>query len=257
MNGDLPVSEDEFLSGRIRVLQPRRGFRAGIDTVLLAAGVDEASTNIAEFGAGSGIASCCVLADLPQASATLVDFDETALLLAERNLRKNSFSSRARILLLDVMQKGSEREKAGLKNDFYSSIIANPPFFDAGAGTVSPLDSRAGSRHMQNDDLDKWVRSAASSAAPGGEIIFIHSVAALPRLLASFGTRFGRICILPIVPRPGHDATRVLIRGIKGSRAPISLLSPLVLHEEKGNGFLPQAEAIFRGKSRISWKNSP
>ncbi|MCF6325742.1 MAG: methyltransferase [Devosiaceae bacterium] len=254
---EIAFTEDEFLSGRIKVMQPKKGFRAGIDTVLLAASVDLKSANIAEFGAGSGIASCCVLADLITANATLIDFNPEALALAKKNLEKNRFHKRAKILLLDVTNKGSVREEAGLRNNYYNSIIANPPFFDARAGTLSPDISRADSRHMQNDDLDKWVKCAASSAAAGAEVIFIHSIAALPRLLASFSARFGNISVLPICPRPGQNASRVLIRAIKGSRASLALLAPLVLHGVVGNSYSEQADAIFRGKSRISWKNAP
>ncbi|VAW18391.1 tRNA (adenine37-N(6))-methyltransferase TrmN6 [hydrothermal vent metagenome] len=254
---EIAFTEDEFLSGRIKAIQSKKGFRSGIDTVLLAASVDLKSTNIAEFGAGSGIASCCVLADLTQANATLIDFNADALGLADKNLKKNGFSKRAKTLLLDVTNKGSVREEAGLKNNYYTSIIANPPFFDAKAGTISPQIARADSRHMQNDDLDKWVKCAASSAAAGGEVIFIHSIGALPRLLGSFSARFGNISVLPISSRPQQNTSRVLIRGIKGSRAPMSLLAPLVLHGPDGNSYLEQADAIFRGKSRISWKNTP
>ncbi len=254
---EIAFTEDEFLSGRIKAIQAKKGFRAGIDTVLLAASVDIDSINIAEFGAGSGIASCCVLADLRMANATLIDFNADALALADKNLEKNGFSKRAKTLFLDVTNKGSVREEAGLKNNYYTSIIANPPFFDAKAGTLSPETSRADSRHMQNDDLDKWVKCAASSAAGGAEVIFIHSIGSLPRLLGSFAARFGNISILPISSRTGQNASRVLIRGIKGSRAPMSLLAPLVLHGPNGNAYLEQSDAIFRGKSRISWKNAP
>ena len=249
------LTEDEFLSGRIRIMQPRKGFRAGIDTVLLAASVDTASTHVAELGAGVGVAACCVLADLAAAEATLVDFDACVLALAEKNLERNGFAKRAKTLLFDVTAKGSVREEAGMRSNCHTSVIANPPFFDISAGTLSPRTARADSRHMQNDDLDDWVRCAASCASAGAEIIFIYSIVALPRLLASFSVRFGDISVLPISSRPGQKASRVLVRGIKGSRAPMSLLAPLVLHGMTGSAYSEEADAIFRGKSRISWKN--
>jgi len=253
----LLVSEDDFLSGRLKIMQPKHGFRAGIDSVLLAAAVNINTQEILELGAGSGVAACCALADIPLANATLLERDVDVLDLAQINLQKNGFLERTKTIILDITQKGSVRQQAGLRSDFYTSIIANPPFFDAHSGTVSKQAGRAGSRHMPSEDLDKWVKSAASSAAAGGEVLFIHAISALPKLLASFEARFGNISILPISPREGKNASRMLIRGIKGSRAPFALLPPLVLHGKAGNNYTSQAEAIFRGKSRISWNIAP
>ena len=106
---------------------------------------------------------------------------------------------------------------------------------------------------MTQSELEHWVRAAAAHCAPDGEAIFIHAAQALPALLQSFDSRFGDLTVLPIVPREGAPATRILIRGIKGSRAPLTLLSSRALHEPEGRGFRPEFEAIFRGLTRLIW----
>lgn len=247
------LTSDEFLGGRIVLTQPKRGFRAGFDSVLLAASVSVETSSLLDLGAGVGTASCCVLADLPDARASLVEMQPDMLVLAQANLTSNHLTERAETLQVDLTAPGKKREAAGLKSDFYSTVIANPPFFEAGKGTLAPESGRADARHMQKGGLDRWVKTAATSAAPRGEVIFIHSVTALNELLDAFDTRFGAITILPIAPRPGDDATRVLVRGIKGSRAPLRLMSTCVLHHETGHAFQPWAEAIFRGKARLDW----
>ncbi len=253
MSTEILTSLDDFLGGRVQALQPNKGFRAGLDSVLLAASVNKNSETMLELGAGVGVASCCALMDLPRLSAVLTEIDAPSLELAQKNLRNNDLETRAQTLLLDITQKGAVRAKAGLKTDAYSSVIANPPFFDAKSGTNPSVASRAKARHMAEGDLDKWVKTAAASAAPRGEIIFIHTASSLPELLNAFSCRFGAITILPIVPRPGQDANRVLVRGIKASRAPLKLLSPLILHGPEGREFSPIAEKIFRGESRLHW----
>jgi len=247
------TTRDAFLGGRVFVSQPIGGFRAGIDSVLLAASVGKNSTSIVELGAGAGIASICALSDLADASATLLDINDAMVELAISNLAANALSGRASALCLDVTARGSQLAAAGLKRDHYASVIANPPFFATGAGSLSPDQTRAKARHMPAGDLDLWVRTAATFAAPGAEVIFIHMAAALPQLLASFYPRFGAITVLPVVPRPARLATRVLVRGIKGSRAPFCLRSPIVLHGAASNVFLPAMDAIFRGQSRLDW----
>ncbi len=247
------TTRDAFLGGRVFVSQPMGGFRAGIDSVLLAAALGKNSTLIVELGAGAGVASICALADLTGASATLLDINAEMVDLAISNLAANAMSARASALCLDVTARGSQLVAAGLKRDHYTSVIANPPFFASGAGSLPPDQTRAKARHMPAGDLDLWVRTAATIAAPGAEVIFVHMASALPQLLASFSPRFGAITVLPVVARPTQSATRVLVRGIKGSRAPFCLRSPIVLHGAASNGFLPAMDAIFRGQSRLDW----
>ncbi len=247
------VTRNDFLGGRISAFQPKSGFRAGSDSVLLAAAVRKETTCILELGCGAGVAACCALSERAKAQALLVDMEAEALTLADKNLALNGFEKRAKTLLLDVTQKGSIREQAGLQTNCFSTIIANPPFFISSKGTGSPDALRKRARHMQKGELDNWVKTAAASASARGEIIFIHVMEALPELLAAFDARFGNIVILPIAPRAGEAATRVLIRGIKGSKAPLALMAPLILHGETGREFLPEVEAIFRGEGALHW----
>ena len=246
------MTRDAFLGGRLAVSQPRRGFRAGLDSVLLGAAVAAGSRRLLDLGAGVGTAALVALSDRPDLQATLCEADPASAELARRNLADNGFGDRADVLGLDVAAPGSVRAAAGLAADAFTSVIANPPFFDSGSGT-SPDPARAAARHMPLDALDTWLRAAATHAAPGGEAIVIHVAAALPALLAAFERRFGAITVLPLCPREGEAASRVLVRGIKGSRAPFSLLASRALHVDDGRAFRPEFDALFRGEGRLVW----
>jgi tRNA1(Val) A37 N6-methylase TrmN6 len=65
--------------------------------------------------------------------------------------------------------------------------------------------------------------------------------------------RLGAITVLPFVPRPGDAATRVLIRGVKGSRAPFTLLASRALHLAGADGYTPELAAILAGEARLVW----
>lgn len=246
------LTRDAFLGGRLIVSQPGNGFRAGLDSVLLGAAVSPKSSTLLDLGAGAGTAALVALAHNERLTSTLVEADAEMAALAALNISANGFAERAELLTLDVTAKSALRAAAGLRADHYASVIANPPFFDPRQGTA-PSAGRAAARHMQAEVLDLWVKAAATSAAPGGEIIFIHAAAALPPLLRAFGARFGGITILPLIPREGQPANRVLVRGIKGSRAPLTLLASRALHEPAGRGFRPEFDAIFRGDARLGW----
>lgn len=246
------TTADAFLGGRLTIEQPATGFRAGLDSVLLGAAVSASQGALLDLGAGVGTAALVALADRPGLTATLVESDGEAAALARANLAANGYAGRGAVVTLDVAAAGRERAAAGLAADHYAAVIANPPFFEAGNGTAAAAERRA-AREAGIEALDLWVKAAASHAAPDGEIIFIHVAERLPALLASFTARFGAVTVLPLAPREGEAATRVLVRGIKGSRAPFTLLATRAMHEPGGRAFRPEFEAIFRGAGRLHW----
>jgi tRNA1(Val) A37 N6-methylase TrmN6 len=248
----MEVTLDAFLDGRLSIAQPAKGFRAGLDSVLLGAAVGASSGQLLDLGAGAGVAALVALVHHPGLAATLVEADGEMAALASDNVAANGFGDRARVLRLDVTASGRVRAAAGLAAESFASVVANPPFFASGRGTRPSARSGA-ARQMAAEQLDRWVRAAAAHAAPGGEAIFIHTAAALPALLQSFTARFGAVTVLPFAPRAGEPAHRILVRGIKGSRAPLTLLGSRTLHQANGRRFQAEFEAIFRGRERLHW----
>ena len=247
------VTRDAFLGGRLTVSQPRHGFRAGLDSVLLGAALGQGHASLLDMGAGVGTAALVALTHAPALQAVLAEQNPDMLALAAINLADNDLAVRGRTLEVDVTAKGTARHAAGLADNGFDAVIANPPFFADGAGTLAGDAGRAGSRHMDAAALDLWVKTAAGCAAPGGEIIFIYPAESLAPLLAAFDQRFGAITILPLTPRPEAPASRVLLRAIKGSRAPLTLLASRALHDATGRAFQPVFDAIFRGAARLDW----
>ncbi|MGV8832339.1 MAG: tRNA1(Val) (adenine(37)-N6)-methyltransferase [Devosia sp.] len=233
--------------------QPRHGFRAGLDSVLLGAAVGQGRTRLLDMGCGVGTAALVALTHSPAMQAVLADQNTQMLALAQTNLTDNEMAGRGRIIAVDVSAKGTERHAAGLAQNAFDVVIANPPFFADGAGTLAGDAGRAGSRHMDAAALDLWVKTAAGCAAAGGEIIFIYPADSVTSLLSSFDRRFGAITVLPLTPRPDAAASRVLVRAIKGSRAPLTLLASRPLHDIEGRGFHAAFDAIFRGSARLDW----
>lgn len=244
------VTHDAFLGGRLTLAQPETGFRAGLDSVLLGAAVSRSGGALLDLGAGVGTAALVALDDFPDLQARLVESDPKMAALAAENLKANGFADRAEVLALDLTASGRTRSDAGLKPDHFAVVIANPPFFEAG---TAPSSGRRAARHMSPATLDLWVKAAATHAAPGGEIVFIHTAERLGALLHSFEARFGAMTVLPLTPRDGEPAHRLLIRGIKGSRAPLTLLASRAVHAAGTPSFLPEFEAIFRGRARLHW----
>ena len=88
--------------------------------------------------------------------------------------------------------------------------------------------------------------------APGGRFVMIHRPDALGAILAAIGSRLGALALLPVHPATGASAHRLLISGVKGSRAPLHLAAGLVLHGPDGR-LTAEADAIHRGDRLIDW----
>ena len=242
------VTNDAFLDGALSILQLRSGYRAGLDAVMLAAAVPGDAgrpLRVLDVGAGVGTAGLCVARRLPSAEVVLLERQHELAELAAENVQRNDLALRVRVVTADIGASAVELRAQTLVDESFGCVIANPPYHDTDAGTLAPDALKAGAHAMDEGGLEAWARFMARMAAPGGVATIIHKAEALGRVLAAFDQRFGAIRILPLHPRVGMQAHRVIVQGTKGSRAPLQVLPGFVLHEA-GNGFTPAAQDILR-----------
>ena len=90
------------------------------------------------------------------------------------------------------------------------------------------------------------MRAASALLRPGGTVVVIQRADALEPLLAACAGRFGALELIPVYPKAEATAHRIILRGVKGSRAPIRIGPPLVVHENDG-AFTARAAALHRG----------
>lgn len=235
---------DGFLGGRIAILQPKDGYRAATDPVFLAAAAPvEPGESVLELGCGVGVASLCLLARLPGAVATGIERQPDYASLAEENARRNR-------LPLEVVTGDLTHPPPSLRARTFDHAIANPPFFRAGDGTGA-RDAGREIAFREDAPLSAWIDAGLRRLRPGGWLTMIHLSERLGDILADLSGRAGSVSILPIVPRVGRPASRVIIRARKTGRAPLRLLSPFILHEgaahlADGDDFTPDARAVLR-----------
>jgi tRNA1(Val) A37 N6-methylase TrmN6 len=243
------ATEDAFLGGRIVAVQPAAGHhRAGLEAVLLASAVDAPiSGTVLDLGAGTGVGGMAVAARCPNATVRLVERDEEAAAFATVALsrRENQgFARRVEVVVADIFDR-AECDAAGLAPNSVDVIVMNPPFHEPTAGTAPAARSRAGA-YVLEAGLDPWLGVAAGLLKARGAIVVVFRADRLDALLAACDRRFGGIAVLPVAPRANEPATRVLLSARKGSRAPLRLLPPFILHGTEGNRYLPPAEEVLR-----------
>lgn len=245
---DQTTTTDTFLGGKLSLLQPRRGYRAGMDAVLLAAAVPldpTAPAQVLDCGAGVGTVGLCLATRCRGARVILVEREEELLRLAQANIARNGLEGRVEAVAGDLTRPATSPDSPPVAAEGFDVVLANPPFHDSGGGTRARHRLKSVSHAMESEALDLWIRFAARVARPGGRLMLIHKAAALPALVATLAGRFGGLRIRPVHPEATAPAIRVLVDGIKGSRAETVILPGLVLHEP-GGSFTPTVTGILR-----------
>lgn len=250
MNAASPVpdcSDDSFLSGRLTLRQRRKGHRAGTDAVLLAHAVRaDAEGDAVDAGSASGAAGLMLALHAPGLNVTLAEIDADECALAAHNIAANGLAQRCRAVMADLLAPEEGRLRVGLVREAAQVVISNPPFLNIDANRISPDPDRARAHALPPGGLMRWCGSLAWLAAPDALLALIHRADALDEILQALDGRFGAIAIRPVHPRADHAATRILVSARKGSRAKLSIMPPLMLHEADGR-FTPEAAAIHDG----------
>jgi tRNA1(Val) A37 N6-methylase TrmN6 len=244
-------TEDRWLGGRLTLIQPKRGHRVGTDAALLVAGAgDVGQGRIVDIGAGVGAVGLALAQRNPLASVDLVELDPELARLAVSNAERNGLSKRTRVLRLDALNPKARRE-AGLAESA-GCVVTNPPFFDAAAFRASPDEGKARAHVMPPTGFADWIGTSLAVLAPGGRFVMIHRPEALGAILSGIGSRLGALVLLPVHPAMGAGAHRLMISGVKGSKAPLRLAAGLVLHGADGR-LTAEADALHRGERTIEW----
>lgn len=242
---DANFTEDAILGGRLRVRQPARGYRVNLDTILLAAAVEaRPGAQLMEAGCGIGAALLAVALRTPGATLAGIERDANMAAIARENVALNAMDDRVEIVTGDALERSAN-------GGVFDGVFFNPPFDEPGEGRA-PAATRAYA-HVADASIDAWIAALADRLRGGAALTLIHRAAKLAEILAAFDGRLGGVEIIPIHPRAGEPAKRVLARARKGSRAPLRLLPGLTLHDASGAKYAPDVESLLRGEGAIKW----
>jgi len=239
-------TEDAFLGGQLRLRQPKSGHRAGHDAMLLAAATSARSGDrVVDFGAGVGAAGLAVAKRVAGIELVLVEIDQALAGLARANAASNAIA--ADVMVLDVTSAADAFAAAGLAPDSVDVVLMNPPFNDAARHRASPDKAREIAHVATASTLEIWIHAGRRILKSGGVLTLIWRADGLVEVLAALDRGFGSLAILPVHSDAKNPAIRVLIRAIKGGKAPTEMHAALMLNDESA---VPnkQVQDVLAGK---------
>lgn len=240
------VTHDAFLGGRVSLLQPRRGYRAATDPVLLAAAcAAEAGDRVLDVGCGVGAAAFCLNARCAGLHLEGIEAAPEAAALSRRNAALNGASWR--VHAADLREPPSE-----LRTTAFDHVMTNPPFF-AATRCRALEDPWRDAAHREAATLEEWIDFCLRRLRPKGRLTLIHRAERLPEILSALDGRAGDVVVLPLSPRPGLAAKRVIVKARKEARGPFRLACAFVLHAPVGEAFTPEASAVLRDGAALDF----
>lgn len=239
----MQTTRDAFLGGKVHALQPARGYRAGVDAVLLAASIPAVSNDhVLELGCGVGVASLCLMART-RASVTGVEIQTDYAGLARENG-------------LDVVEADLSALPANLRNSQFQHVMMNPPYFNRTAGSASE-DAGRDTAMGGGTPLSDWLIIGAKRLAPKGTLTMINRIENLPQALASLPPVLGSAVVLPVTARAGRAPHLFILQARHSGRAPFRMAPPLILHqgdrhEGDRESYTSAVRAVLRNGANLS-----
>ena len=242
---------DRFLDGRLKITQPKSGYRAGSDAVLLASAVEAVDgQSCLELGCGVGVASFCLMTRVPGIEVCGVEIQPEYAEMAIQNARNNELD-------LEIVVGDVNSLPHVIRERRFNHVFFNPPYFVSNKLTPANNAGRNIAHISQENLLADWIRIGGKRCLDKGTLTVIVHVSQFAEALREMEEKFGGIEIFTINSMTNSPASRVILRGYKGSMAPLKLHFPLVMHQEKTNlesGSIPSelAESILRQGQSIS-----
>ena len=207
-------------------------FRLGTDSVLLADFANRTSAKRGiDLGCASGAIGLIMLANNSRIHMTGLEIVPEAAELARENMSANGFDDRSSIVAGDIREV-----KTLFTAGSFDLAVANPPYFAAGSGALSPVDGRDAARGELSCTMEDICRAAAFLCHTGASFCLVHRperLAELIRCLSACGFEPKRLRLVSERARTAPNL--VLVESRRGGKPGLKIEPPLILKNDDGS----------------------
>jgi len=222
---------DTILGGRLKLVQPKRGYRFSVDAILLGRFARcRPGERVLELGAGCGVISIMIAALYRPASVTALELQPTLASMIKHNALLNGLDT---VTAIETDLRA--RKIPHLAPACYDLIIANPPYRRVASGRQSPNPGRRLARDESGAALAEFLAAAARYARHGGRVAVIFTASRSAELIAELRAhRLEPKRLRVIHPRSDLRASTVLVEARKNAGIGVEIEPPLILYAREG-----------------------
>jgi len=225
---------DAILAGKVRVIQPRRGYRFSVDSILLARFASvRGSDRVLELGAGTGVISLTIAALHRPREIVALEIQPELVAMIGRSAELNSIDS-IRAIAADLRTLHDGKNAKVLRESF-DVVMANPPYRASHAGRISPHEARRIARSETSATLEDFIAAASRCVRRGGKAAFVFAAdrsAELISALREYDLEPKRIRF--VHPYNDAPATTILIEARKNGGIEVAVEAPLIMFDSPG-----------------------
>jgi tRNA1Val (adenine37-N6)-methyltransferase len=215
------------ICGELEVFQAERGYRFGLETLLLTGFVQAGVDSMLDLGTGSGIMPLVLTKFGKVAHATGVEIQAALVERAQRSVAYNDLSDKIQVMEADLCKLSDK-----IKPSQFDLVISNPPYGRPGTGKQNPNSEKALARHEIRCHLRDVVEAAAYAVKVRGKFNVVVPplrLTELIKLCEEFDLRPARMRM--VHGRKELSAKHCLFEAIRGGRMDLVIESPLIVYE--------------------------
>lgn len=247
------ISKDYIINGNIALYQFKKGYRVGLDALLLASMVPNETKpiNILELGAGVGAVTLSITYRIPLSTVTAIEksLDYYQLLVA--NIQQNKFAG-DRIVALNQDILDCKKLSNKFTNQF-DVVVTNPPYFKVNQGVASKNSLKAIAHMESSANLDDFINIAYLALRTKGKLIIIINSTRILEALQRVKNRWGAVSLYPIYSYKDSSASRVILIFTKGSKEPFKVHAGIIMHNQDGSYSKHALDIIQDGNSFFNY----
>jgi tRNA1(Val) A37 N6-methylase TrmN6 len=222
---------DAIFGGTIRVLQPRKGYRFSVDSILLARFAQiSKGDRVLELGAGAGVISIAIAAMHQPREVVALELQPALIEMIRRNAELNRIET-VRSVTGDLRKIPHPQ----IARESFDVVIANPPYRASNTGRISPNAARRVARSEASATLEDFVAAASRCARRGARAAFVFAADRTAELISTLREhRLEPKRIRFVHSYNDASANTILIEARKYGGVEVAIAPPLILFDAPG-----------------------
>lgn len=225
---------DELQCKNLKIIQNKKGFCFGIDSVILSEFADKIKSQdrVLDLGTGTGILSLLIYGKRNAKEIVGIEIQPEVADMAKRSIILNGLEKNIKIINEDI---NKIIEKKLIEKNYYDVVITNPPYKEINTGLINKNEKKLISRHEIKASLEDFIKVSSKALKDKGILYMVHR----PERLVDIMTTLRNYKMEPkeirfVCPNINEETNLVLIKAIKGANKFLKIKKPLYIYDEKG-----------------------